>query len=225
MRLVARLLRQVPQAFDVVVVDGLYAQAPFFQLVRRAGKHVVAVLKDPRRDLLQDAQGLFQVLTPQILQRGHTHCQVWDQDGFTSWSEFAEQVRVVHSLETTRIQRQKDKTIEECPATWFWVTTLPMAVASSATILDLGHGRWAIENEGFNELVTHWHADHMFRHHARAVVAFGLMAFLAYNLFHIFVARNLKTPYKRSVSCLHWARLMTTDLYAGTWDASGPLPP
>jgi len=225
LRLVTRLLRHVPRAFDVVVVDGLYAQAPFFQLVRRAGKHVVAVLKDPRRDLLQDAQGLFRVLTPQIRYRGRTRCQVWDQEGFTSWSEVSEPVRVVHSLETTRVKRQKDKTFEECQATWYWVTTLPVAAASSAAILELGHGRWAIENEGFNELVTHWHADHVFRHHARAIEAFQLTAFLAYNLFHIFVARNLKSAHKHLASCLHWARLMTADLYTGTWDAPGRLPP
>ena len=225
MRLVARLLKQLPQAFDVVVADGLYAQAPFFQMVRQAGKHVIAVLKDPRRDLLQDAQGLFGILTPQILRRGRTECQVWDQEGFTSWSELPEPVRVVHSLETTWVKRQKDKTREACHATWYWVTTLPLAEASTATILALGHGRWAIENEGFNELVNHWHADHVFRHHPRAIQVFWLLALLAYNLFHIFVARNLKTPRKRSVTNLHWAQLMTTDLFVGTWDAPWLLPP
>ena len=29
--------------------------------------------------------------------------------------------------------------------------------------------RWAIENEGFNELVTRWHGDHVYKHDDRPV--------------------------------------------------------
>jgi len=45
-RLLDRLFLNYPRAFDVVVADGLYAQAPFFKTVIAHGKQVIAVLKD-----------------------------------------------------------------------------------------------------------------------------------------------------------------------------------
>jgi len=222
-RLVARVLKHLPRAFEVVVVDGLYAQAPFFRMLRQAGKHVIAVLKDPQRNLLQDAEGLFAALEPQHLQRGRTRCAVWDQEGFTSWPEFPDPVRVVCSRETTRVTRQAEKTPEVIESCWYWVTTLPASAVPTEAFLELAHQRWSIENQGFNELANHWHANHVFRHEPDAILAFWLMALLACNLFHIFVRRNLKTPCKSRLSCLHWARLMTSDLY--DCHASWPRPP
>ena len=224
-RLFDRLLCFVPRAFDVVVADALYAEAGFFTHVRAAGKHAMAVLKHERRDLLRDARGLFSQLEPQRLSLGPTQCLAWDQEGFTSWWEFNEPVRVVRSLEVSWVKRQKDEVLEGQYSEWFWVTTLPIALASTQAIVDLGHQRWSIENQGFNELVNQWHADHVFHHHPQAILGFCLMAFVAYNLFHAFVSRNLKPQLRQRFSTLHWARLMASDLYQGAWTVDWPLPP
>ena len=37
-----------------------------------------------------------------------------------------------------------------------------------AAFVDLARKRWTIENEGFNNLVTNWHADHVYRHEDKA---------------------------------------------------------
>ena len=55
-----------------------------------------------------------------------------------------------------------------------------------------GHQRWDIENYSFNGLVNEWHADHVFKHDAGAIKCFLPVAFLAYNIFHAFIALNLK---------------------------------
>jgi len=49
-----------------------------------------------------------------------------------------------------------------------WATTLPPAKAGTQAILDIGHGRWCIENHGFNEMVHAWHLDHCYRHEENA---------------------------------------------------------
>jgi hypothetical protein len=41
------------------------------------------------------------------------------------------------------------------------VTTLPKATAATGAVVQLGHGRWTIENQGFNEISNRWHADHV----------------------------------------------------------------
>jgi len=65
-RLLERLCRVFPKAFDVVTVDGLYVRAGFFNLAQLHHKHVIAVLKDDRRDLLQDAMSLFEHAEPTL---------------------------------------------------------------------------------------------------------------------------------------------------------------
>ena len=42
-------------------------------------------------------------------------------------------------------------------------------------VVQLGHARWTIANEGFNELVTRWHAAHVYRHERPALLAVGII--------------------------------------------------
>ena len=37
-----------------------------------------------------------------------------------------------------------------------------------------------------------WHGDHVYHHHARAIIAFWLAIMLAYNIVHAFYRFNLK---------------------------------
>ena len=49
---------------------------------------------------------------------------------------------------------QRDGRPETVTRDWFWVTTLTPARASTAAAVTLGHGRWTVENQGFNEMVS-----------------------------------------------------------------------
>ena len=71
-----------------------------------------------------------------------------------------------------------------------------------------------IENHGFNELVNSWDADHVYRHEPNAIECFLLLAFLAYNIFHAFIALNLKPEIRRGKTDLYWARLMAAEIHA-----------
>lgn len=224
-RLLARVLSALPRSFDVVVVDALYAQAGFFEQALAAGKHVLTVLKQERRELLEDARALFSSIPPRRESAGPTERLLWDLEGFISWAALDRPVRVVRSLETTPITRQIDSKVEQLQSEWIWVTTLPVSRASTCAVVELGHERWAIENQGFNELVNHWHADHVFRHHPTAILSFWLMALLAYNLFHVFVGRHLKPQITRGKTALHWARQITSDLYDASWQPGWHWPP
>lgn len=221
-RLLERVLRDYPRAFDVVLGDALYTQAPFFEWVLSHGKDVLTVLKDGRRDLLQDARALFETTPPTVIQDGATQRQTWDVEGFTSWPSLNRPVRVVRSLEETPVRRQKDRQEEVQRSDWTWVTTLSAARASTRTLVALGHGRWCIENQGFNELVNAWCADHVYKHHPTAILVCWLLTLLAMNLFHAFYARNLKPCVRRSLQ--HIARLLTAELYQGIPKHTLPVP-
>jgi hypothetical protein len=212
-RLLKRVLKNYPRAFDLILADGLYARAPFFKFALKHGKDVIAVLKDDRRDLLKDAQGLFKREKSKIYREGNTTRECWDIEHFSSWEQLGSEVRVVKSVERRKVKRQKTKKLHWEACEWVWVSTISKKNLDTENFVKFGHGRWRIENNGFNELVNDWHADHVYRHHPVAIEAFWLLTMLAYILFHAFIGRNLKPEIRFKFTKTHWARMITACLY------------
>ncbi len=211
MRLFERVLEHYPRAFDVVCGDNLYMDPALWKLARSHQKHVIAVLKNESRDLLIDARSLFERMEPTVVDQDNVRYACWDLDGFTTWPQCGQAVRVVRTVEQTPVLRQKERQKQTTVSEWFWVTSLPPERASTQTIIRAGHGRWGIENQGFNELSNQWHADHAYRYNAHALLACTLLLFLAYNLFHAFVERNLKPAIRQGRSVKYWADLIAAD--------------
>lgn len=209
LRLVARVLAAYPRAFDVVLGDGLYAQAPFFNFLLAHRKHALVVLKDERRNLSQDVAGLFDQVRPQPGRYRSHACRWWDFPDLGSWPQVNAPVRVIRSLETYSVRRQLDHQDDPQTSDWIWATTLPPTQVPVDRVVRFGH----LENYGFNELVHEWHADHVFKHDPNAIECFLLVAFLAYNLFHAFFVLNLKPAARRGTTQLFWARLLAAELH------------
>lgn len=221
LRLLDRVLKAYPRAFDVIVGDALYADSRVFNFAIGHGKDVIAVLKDERRDLLNDARALFEQMAPVCMTNQYGECQYWDAEGFTSWPTVTQPVRVVHAAEKRKVRRQLDQEVEELHSAWTWATTLSSLRASTYAVASMGHGRWTIENQGFNELANRWHADHVYKHEPQAILVFWLLAIVCLNVFLAFYDRNLKPAVRRTVSMLHIARQITSELYR---QIPGPAP-
>ena len=224
-RLLKRVLKNYPRAFSLILTDGLYVRAGFFQLALAHSKDVIAVLKDERRDLLKDARGLFKLEKSTIYETGKVERECWDVEHFTSWTQFSGEVRVVRSLETSYVKRQRTKKIEKKVSDWVWVSTISKQRLATENFVNFGHGRWKIENTGFNELVNYWHANHVYRHHPVAIEAFGLLTMAAFILFHAFINLNLKPEIRFKHTKLHWANMITTELYLLLENTKMLLPP
>jgi len=212
LRLIQRVIATQPRCFDILLGDGLYPQARFFKLLRQHHKHALMVLKDERRDLLKDARALFTSPPSHCFQQGPTTYRCWDEAHFTSWESYPQGVRVVRSLETSLASDSAPAITKE----WIWVTTLPQDEVPTRNIVIFGHERWRIENEGFNELASYWHADHYFHHHPVSITAFWLMLFMAHALFHCFL-RNIQSIRRQGHSFLYWADLIKAEFVLGRW--------
>lgn len=224
-RLLERALEMYPRAFDVVAGDALYANTEWFRFITGQGKQALAVLKDNRPHLVEDARTLFEVLPASVdLDAGRVRLRYWDSDRFTSWPDLAPQVRVVRSLEIRTVRRQLDKQEEDIASDWMWVTTLTSSQASTRAVVNMGHERWSIENQGFNELVNRWHADHVYKHQPTALLVFFLFALLCLNVFMAFYRRNLKPAARHGVSMLHVAQLIAAELYSAIPDGPAWAP-
>jgi hypothetical protein len=213
LRLLDRVIQEYPRAFDLIQGDALYADCRFFNWALAHGKHAMAVLKDDRRDLLQDARRLFEDIPPTSIRDGCCLRECWDLEGFTTWPQVQTPIRVIRSRETRSLRRQLDGQVQTQTTDWYWVATLPTAQVSTGAVLQIGHHRWDIENQGFNELVNQYHADHVYRHEPTALLVFWLLTQLCLNVFVAFFGRNLKPAARKAVSMLHVARLMLAELY------------
>jgi len=222
LRLLVRVIGSYPRAFDLVLADALYATAPFFNFLLARGKHALTVLKDDRRNLYQDAAGLFDHLPARQGSFRNRQCLWWDFPDLLTWPQVNTPVRVIRSLETYSVKRQLDGKDDPETSDWIWVTTLPAQPVSTERAVGFGHQRWDIENHGFNELVQGWHADHVYRHDPNAIECFLLTAFLACNLFHAFFALNLKPEIRKNRTQVFWRSFMAAEIYAGMNPAISP---
>lgn len=214
-RLLPRVRGSYPRAFAVVLADALYATAPVFNFLLARGKHVLAVLKDDRRNLYQDATAQFAAFPPQEGSFGSRTCLWWDFPGLLSWPQVNAPVRVIRSQETRTVCRQLDGKDQTLASDGIGVTTLPQTSVPTARAVALGHQRWDIENQGFHELVHGWHADHIYKHAPPAIECFLLLTFLAGNIFQAFFALHLKPPIRKGRTRAFWSALRVTEILAG----------
>lgn len=213
-RLLRRSLRQHSRLIDVICADALYLEAPFLEQVLDAGKHVVIVMKQERRDLFQDAERLRSLVAPQLLVDGPRTTRLWDIPNLSSFTTLDRAVRVVWAEEQTRKRKivggKLTDILEE--KTWVWVTDLPCATVPATKIQRWGHDRWDLENRGFNELVTLWHMDHYFIHDINAIETLLLTLAIAFVTTYLFHERNLRASARRHLTRLALAARMADDL-------------
>ena len=222
LRLLRRVLENHPRCFDVLCADALYLRPSVIELLEKHGKHLVATLKENQPELLDEARRLlFEEQTPVQRFRAEypdeREVELRSAGGFET-ETIRTPLRILHSLETKcRAGEQEEEQEKAEPSQWFWATTMPETLCPARFLRRLGHMRWEIENQGFNELVTHWHADHNFHHHPNAIAAIWLVLFMAHAVFHCFYSRNLKAAVRQGHSVIHFARIMFGELLAGEW--------
>ena len=193
-----RLLRRMrqrygPRFFDVVVVDSWYANGPFLKtVVQELGWPVLAVLKQERYDIYQEALALTQGQPTQVVERGEgtqrRQVEIWEVRSLRLSDTYTEPVRVVRGRErwTERTRKGKQWQTQTKEQNWLWVVAGDLDVYDGAAIRDLGHLRWKIENNAFGELTQHWHLTHCAHHQPVAVLALLWIKIIAFTLFHAF---------------------------------------
>jgi len=196
-RLLERVCRNYPKAFEVVIGDGLYLKGNIFKLLEDHHKKAIAVLKEERRQLFEEANNLSLLVEPKTYKQEKTIYRVWDHHIGGCWDGYGKKVRVIVSEETTksRIHARDGQGWEEKTelSNWMWVTNLFEDFSGDLkNTVKVCHSRWQIENKCFNETVNTWKADHIYRHSANAIIAFLLLLFTCVNIFNIFLTRNIK---------------------------------
>lgn len=190
-----RLLRRLRKVygrrfFDVVVVDSWYANGPFLKaVVDELGWPVVAVLKQQRYEIYQEALALTRGQEPnQQVERDQRQVAIWSTGSLRFSDTYTDPVRVVRVRESwterQRVGGEWKQVAKE--QNWMWVVAGELDGYDGATIRDIGHLRWKVENNAFGELTQHWQLTHCSHHHPVAVVALLWIKIIAFTLFHAF---------------------------------------
>ena len=206
----------------MLTADAAYMEAPFLASVRSRGKHLVAVLKDNQPELLSEARRLMApeppVHTATRPEKGRDRTvHTRDMEGFTT-EAISEPLRVVweHHDSTVRERVGGRLEVRHEESDWFLATTLGPEVPATR-VGRFGHERWRIENEGFNELVTRWHAGHVHHHHPNTFTVLWLMMFLVQALLQCFLLRNLKPQARNRRTAAWFVQRMRGELHTGRW--------
>ncbi len=114
--------------------------------------------------------------------------EIWDVHLTRFTDTYADPVRVVRTRETWTQQTREGKkwVTQEKEQNWIWVVAGDLASYDAATIVEMGHLRWKIENNAFGELTQHWHLTHCAHHQPVALAAMLWIKIIAFTLFHAF---------------------------------------
>lgn len=223
-RLLERVCNTYPKAFDAIAGDGLYLNGNTFNLLESHHKYAVAVLKDERRYLYDEAISLSKITDPVVYVQENITYRVWDHKIENMWDSYKKPVRVIKSEETKIVRHHAEKLKEweykEEKADWLWVTNLP-SVVGLKNVVSMCHSRWQIENKCFNEIVNTWNADHVYRHSQNAISVFILFLFIVLNIFNIFFSRNIKDKKISAKSFL--IELVKAEFLYANWARPIPL--
>jgi hypothetical protein len=231
-----RLLGKLPDLygsrfFDVLLLDALYAQARVLQLAERNGWDLVISLKQNQRELYQTAVRLF-ASRPADGCGAEQHdgkdyqFQLWDSEGLPFSADHPQPVRVVRSEEklTQNHYRRGQLQPETTEHEWLWITTLDAQAFSAKLVRRLGHDRWKLENNGWNDLTQNWAFKHGFLHACRhrpptaskegertpvanrGLAAVSLILLLAFTLCSAFIHCHSKLFRRYSMSTTEVAR-------------------
>lgn len=190
LRLLGRMRRLYgPRFFDVVTADAWYAKEPFFAAVHKLGWSVVAVLKQERYEIYQEATALSQRQTPRSYRHEEREVQLWDVRDLPFGQATAGSARVVLAEERwQQTRRVGHRRLEESRSShWRWLVSESLRGYGPEVIWRIGHQRWGVENHAFNELTQHYHLTHCPRHEPVAILAWLLFLVLGFTVFELFV--------------------------------------
>jgi hypothetical protein len=214
-RLLERALGHLgPRFADYLVVDGLYAGAPFLHLTEDLGVPVIAALKDNLPELSQAARRRFVSTRPhdRFAYNGGS-VEVWDADDFISWQELRwARVRVLRYRHVRRDGRIFDA---------YWLTNLSVRRAGPRTLFRMAKSRWAIENHGFNDAKNRYGLEHICHHEQNSMLLVWLIIFLAIMVERLYRIRYLHRGTHRRHSADQLCRLLWLSLSPSSQFNSG----
>jgi len=201
-KLVNELNEDHYQYCDVIVGDSLYINAPFINEVLRNNKDAVVRVKQRNNLMIENAEGLFKNRKPDQVytnvnpqDKNKTSgtfydIEIWDEENF-NWSDVDKPLRVLKVKERKKQVNADGEIVKEEIQTCYFATTMGESQLKAYTVWKIAHRRWD-EESIFHWLKTHWNFDRRYCSNPVVIQAMYYLYVIAYNLFHLYIHRNLR---------------------------------
>lgn len=195
------------QYCDLIVVDSLYINAPFINKVLINNKDVIIRVKQ-NNNLIKDAEGLFKNRKPDHVYTDVTpkdedvkcgtlyDIEIWDEEGF-EWSNVNGTLRVLKVKERRKVVNADGEVVEEETNICYYATTMERSILKAFTVWKIAHRRWDEENSVFHWIKTYWNFDRRYNYIPHVIQVMYFLYVIAYNLFHLYINRNLRSYNKK----------------------------
>jgi hypothetical protein len=171
-RLAERLKRDYPQLRIALLMDGLYACGPVFDLCRKQGwRYVITFKEGSAPAVFKDYEQLKAAgAQPHPHQEGKLQQTYWWVNG------------VDFSGHWVNILECQERDSEGKPRRFVWATDIPVNEANFSELGNQGgRMRWKIENEGFNVQKNNgYEMEHAYSEHEQAAKNFYLLLQIAH---------------------------------------------
>jgi hypothetical protein len=186
---------------DVVTLDAGFARAPILNTLIEQNKHFVLRVKQDNYNIIKDADGLFAGQAPHEIHRDIQlkdanvvyDVEIWEDEGFTSWETVSVPLRCLKIREVRKAINAKGEVVKSQEVVTHLVTTANRMTMKALTVWKIAHQRWDIENTGFHFLKHHFQLEHAYGYDPALIETMYKLFAITYNLFQLFVRRNLRS--------------------------------
>jgi hypothetical protein len=185
----------------VVTLDAGFARAPILNTLIEQNKHFVLRVKQDNYNIIKDADGLFAGQAPHEIHRDIQlkdanvvyDVEIWEDEGFTSWETVSVPLRCLKIREVRKAINAKGEVVKSQEVVTHLVTTANRMTMKALTVWKIAHQRWDIENTGFHFLKHHFQLEHAYGYDPALIETMYKLFAITYNLFQLFVRRNLRS--------------------------------
>lgn len=186
---------------DIFTLDANFAKAPVLNVILDENKEFIVRVKQENYDIIKDAAGMYDGRKPDEIHRNVRvrqgsrdlfDVEIWDEEQFTSWQQVNKPLRCLRVRETRKKVNAAGEVVETSTLTTHFVTSAEKATMPALTAWKIAHVRWDIENTAIRFLKHHFKLEHAYSYDPTAIQVILALFMLAYNLFMIFIHRNLR---------------------------------
>jgi hypothetical protein len=205
-----RLLRRIVQNLgrryaQYVVVDGLFASAPFLHTADECGLKVIVRLKPNLRDLFTAAEARFAYRPANhCFNDGPDRVEIWDAGDFDPWEAL--------KWNTVRVIRYRQYKPDGSVIEAYWLSNFSTHQVGSEALYRMAKSRWEVENQGFNDAKNRYGFEHIPHHHANSLLVCWLLLLLALTIERLYRLRYLHRGTHPSRSSIDLLRLLRLNL-------------
>ncbi len=211
-RLLSRLAKaKILKYFTIVVLDALYAKAPFIELIEFYRLIPVIRIKQENYNIIKDIKGLDKEIPfseARLDKERLLKYQIREFTDLTSWDSYPGKLRIVE-IKGEYIKKKINNNYHA-----HWVLPQNISVPISMELIRItGHWRWKEELNIFRSLKQNFKVQHVTHHHHISIQVVFLLKCFIHSLLNLYLIRKLNPFTKQQYFLRDLIEIIKTNIF------------